>query len=197
MTNISFEHEIWNNFSQIDVSNKIDKKMNMSYLSWSNAWHILMQYYPESTFKFLEMAVYPDNTVEVICEVTVKKGERESTRQMWLPVMDHKNNAIENPNSRKLSDSKMRCLVKCIALFGLGLYIYSGEDLPEKEENKELVSNENLEKINNYIRDFNCMGSVEAFIKKRDKRFVSVNTIKNIHAIELIDAIRKKFDLNQ
>jgi len=50
---------------------------------------------------------------------------------MWLPVMDNRNNPIKNPNSRQVSDTTMRCLVKCLALFGLGHYIYAGEDLPD------------------------------------------------------------------
>jgi len=49
---------------------------------------------------------------------------------MWLPVMDFRNNSISNPNSRQISDAKMRALVKCLAMLGLGHYIYAGEDLP-------------------------------------------------------------------
>lgn len=69
----------------------------------------------------------PDGSGEVRCSLTVDG----ITRTCWLPVMDYKNKAIPNPNSRDLNDTKMRCLVKAIALFGLGLYIYAGEDIPE------------------------------------------------------------------
>ena len=55
-------------------------------------------------------------------------------RHMWLPVMDHRNNAVQHPTTRQVSDTRMRCLVKAIAMFGLGFYIYAGEDLPEKTE---------------------------------------------------------------
>ena len=48
--------------------------------------------------------------------------------------MDNKNNAIANPSSRQVSDNKMRCLVKCLALFGLGLNVYAGEDLKYLDE---------------------------------------------------------------
>lgn len=54
---------------------------------------------------------------------------------MWLPVIDHRNKAIQNPNSFDINKNKMRCLVKCLGMFGLGLYIYAGEDLPEAEKN--------------------------------------------------------------
>jgi hypothetical protein len=52
--------------------------------------------------------------------------------KMHLPVMDNKNAAVKNPDSRKVSDAMMRCLAKCIATFGIGLYIFSGEDLPSE-----------------------------------------------------------------
>jgi hypothetical protein len=48
--------------------------------------------------------------------------------------MDYRHKAIANPDARSISDAKMRCMVKCFALFGLGHYIYSGEDLPAKEK---------------------------------------------------------------
>ena len=51
---------------------------------------------------------------------------------MWLPVMDFRNKAISEPDARAISDSKMRCLVKCLALLGLGHYIYAGEDTPSE-----------------------------------------------------------------
>jgi hypothetical protein len=47
--------------------------------------------------------------------------------------MDNKNNAVKNPDARKISDAMMRCLAKCIACFGIGLYVYAGEDVPHEE----------------------------------------------------------------
>jgi hypothetical protein len=52
-------------------------------------------------------------------------------RDCLLPVMDNRNNAVKNPDARKVSDAIMRCMTKAIAMHGLGLYIYAGEDLPE------------------------------------------------------------------
>ena len=71
--------------------------------------------------------MYPDGTREVRVSVTIEG----LTHMMWLPVMNHTNNAISNPNARDVSDARMRCLVKAIALHGLGLYIYAGEDIPQ------------------------------------------------------------------
>jgi len=57
-------------------------------------------------------------------------GENSLKRDMWLPVMDHKNKAVINPDACQINKTKMRCLTKCLAMFGLGHYIYAGEDLP-------------------------------------------------------------------
>ena len=47
--------------------------------------------------------------------------------------MDHRNQAIANPNARQINDARMRCVTKCLGLHGLGLYIYAGQELPEPE----------------------------------------------------------------
>jgi hypothetical protein len=66
---------------------------------------------------------------------------------MWLPVMDYKNNAIKNPDARKISDTKMRTLVKCLAMFGLGHRIYAGEDINPPGE-PEVVAHLTQEELN-------------------------------------------------
>lgn len=125
-TNSTPFSEIWKTLSTLDLKDKIEKKMNLNYLSWANAWGVMMEYYPNSTFKPLPDVRLENGTVEVWCLVNVDGHERT----MWLPVMNHKNMAITNPTSREISDARMRCLVKCLAMFGLGLYLYQGEDLP-------------------------------------------------------------------
>lgn len=124
---------VWETLSKIDVSSKIEKKGNLSYLSWAWAWGTLKSHYPESHYTFRDTVFLPDNTVEVWVDMTVVDGEKSQTHEMWLPVMDNRNNAIQNPDARKISDTRMRCLVKAIAMFGLGHYIYAGEDLPGSE----------------------------------------------------------------
>lgn len=73
------------------------------------------------------MLALPDGTgfVGVSCTVL------GVTRQCVLPVMDHRNKAISNPDAFAVNKNLMRCLAKAIAMHGLGLYIYAGEDLPE------------------------------------------------------------------
>ena len=55
------------------------------------------------------------------------------TKQCWLPVMNHRNQAIKNPDAFAINTAIVRCLTKAISMHGLGLYIYAGEDLPEEE----------------------------------------------------------------
>jgi len=130
---MSFAKEVWTTLAAIDCNDKISKKMNLSYLSWAWAWAQLMNHYPESEYDFLEPVIDDSGSVEIWCAVTVKDGDKSLKRMMWLPVMDHKNNSIIKPSSRQVSDTRMRCLTKCLAMFGLGHYIYAGEDLPDPE----------------------------------------------------------------
>ena len=136
---MSFAGEIWTTLSAIDCNEHVKKKGNLSYLSWTWAWAALMDRYPESRFEFEQQTDHPDGSVTVRCSVTISDDKQERTRYMWLPVMDNRNNAVKNPDARQISDTKMRCMVKCLALFGLGHYIYAGEDLPSaaKEAQEE------------------------------------------------------------
>ena len=139
---MSFAKEVWDTFSSLNVNKHTDKRGQFTFLSWTWAWDVLMSEYPASTYEYSDVVAIGE-TVEVRVSVTVRKGEDELTRSMWLPVMDYHNKAITNPSSREVSDSRMRCLVKCLAMFGLGHYIYAGEDLPNKPEApKKNVSHE-------------------------------------------------------
>lgn len=113
---------------EINVNEYVEKKGQLKYLSWTWAVDTLLQNDPEATWEFPEPKYFGD-TVMVFCNVTALG----KTMRMQLPVMDNRNNAIPNPDSRKISDATMRCLAKCIACFGIGLYIYAGEDLPDVE----------------------------------------------------------------
>ena len=137
---------VWKTLSCINVNNKTEKKGNLTYLSWAWAWGELMDHYPQATYTFTEweypdgqsyvtkdVLIYGDGTCSVECELKID----DLVRKMWLPVMDYRNNAIENPTARQISDTKMRCLVKCMAMLGLGHYIYAGEDLPETDDGKK------------------------------------------------------------
>lgn len=129
--------QIWNTLSAIDVSNHVEKKANLSYLSWAWAWGTLMKHYPDTKYTF-DDRVFFDGTMEITCSITIcVEGGDPTSRYMWLPVMNHKNQPIANPDAFQINTAKMRCLTKCLAMFGLGHYIYAGEDLPEAEQEKQ------------------------------------------------------------
>ena len=124
MTN---KKSVWATLSSIDCSDKVEQKGKLTYLSWAWASQTLMENYPDSTYEYGAPAGMTNDTAEVNVAVTVEGV----THRMWLPIMDNRNKSIVNPTTRDVSDARMRCLVKCIAMFGLGIYIYAGEDLPE------------------------------------------------------------------
>ena len=113
---------------EIDVNKYTEKKGQLTYLSWTWAVDQLLLQDPMAVWEFPEPRVYND-TMMVFCNVTALG----KTMRMQLPVMDNRMAAIVNPNARKISDATMRCLAKCIACFGIGLYIFAGEDLPQVE----------------------------------------------------------------
>jgi hypothetical protein len=132
-TKTSLAESVWQNLYSINVSKNIEKKGNLSYLSWTWAWQALMEEYPQATYR-LDDRTYPDGSMEVYVWVTIERHGEKIERMMWLSVMDHKNKPIQNPNSAQIANARMRCLVKCIAMHGLGIYIYAGEDIPKAEQ---------------------------------------------------------------
>lgn len=119
---------------KLDVSAHVEKKNGLSYLSWAWAWTEALKADPEANFK-IEMFdgkpfVEINGTAMVM--VTVKLFGKSVTCQ--LPVMDYRNKAIPKPDAFAVNTAIMRCLTKGLSLHGLGLYLYSGEDLPEEDK---------------------------------------------------------------
>lgn len=148
--------ENFNRLYSLNVNDKVEKKGNLTYLSWSYAWAEFKKTYPEATYRVLQnpvnnMPYFEDPNMGVMVFTEVKADDLTYT--MWLPVMDSSNRAMKstaytytvfnkykNAEETKTVEAAtmfdvnktiMRCLVKNLAMFGLGLYIYNGEDLPE------------------------------------------------------------------
>ena len=126
------KRKTFNELRLINVNEFTERKGNLTYLSWTYCVDILLQNDCTATWKFLEPIVY-NETMMVRTEVTAFG----KTLPMQLPVMDNRNNAIKNPDARKISDSQMRCLAKNVAGFGIGLYIFAGSDLPSDAIDEE------------------------------------------------------------
>jgi len=146
----------------LDVNDKVEKKSGLSYLTWSYAWAETKKRYPDASYNILKFdnglpyVCDPNTGYMVFTEVTIEGV----THEMWLLVMDGANKAMKpTPYTYQVKEYRdrqwtgeyidkpvqaatmfdvnktiMRCLVKNLAMFGLGLYIYAGEDLPEESE---------------------------------------------------------------
>ena len=152
---------------KVDVSDHTEKKGKFTYLSWAWAVDTLLQHDESATWTYAEPMTLPDGSIMVFC--TVKAFGKEMTAQ--LPVLDFKNQAIKNPNSMHLNTAMQRCLAKAIALQGLGLYIYQGEDLPEGDVLERIENIFKEEGIDGARKYFNTLNKTERdlctpFIKK-------------------------------
>ena len=118
----------FNELRTINVNEFVERKGKFTYLSWTWAVDQLLQNDPTATWTFGD-PVYFNESVMVFCTVTAMG--KSMTCQM--PVINNMNKAIANPTAMDVNTAMMRCLVKTISLFGIGLYIYAGEDLPDEE----------------------------------------------------------------
>ena len=120
---------------KLNVNEHVEKKNGLSYLSWAWAWAEALKADADATF-CVETFTGPEGTqcwmdVGSTAMVWVTVTLFGKPRTCSLPVMDNRNKAITSPDSFAINTSIVRCLTKCLALHGLGLYIYAGEDLPE------------------------------------------------------------------
>lgn len=140
--------EIFKKLSAVNVSSFVEEKMGLKYLSWANAWAITMNNYPNATYEFKEFPEYVQvaanqwtatgRTIDYRltsagCEVTAIVHIEGNDYQMSLYVMDYKNKPVLKPDYAQINKTQQRALVKALALAGLGLNLYQGEDLPTDE----------------------------------------------------------------
>ena len=165
--------DIWQNLSAIDCTAHVEKKNGLSYLSWAWAWATLMEHYPEATFTFEPEQTFPDGTVMVFCTVNIG----ECSRSMWLPVIDNRNKSIANPDSFARNTARMRCLVKCLSLYGLFSYGYAGEDLPQSELDRlySPISAEQHAELTVLISQLDGAIDMPAFLK-----FFGISVLSNL-----------------
>ena len=145
------QKELFDKLYGTDVNNRTEKKNGLTYLTWAWAWAEFKKACPDATYEIVKQEnglpyAYDQNTGYMVYTRVTAAGV---THEMWLPVMDAANNAMKSEpyevqTKYKTIDVKpatmfdinktiMRCLTKNLAMFGLGLYIYAGEDLPDGE----------------------------------------------------------------
>jgi len=155
--------------SAINVKGMAEKKGNFNYLSWANAWSLIKESYPDAQRKVYEseqteLPYFTDGkTASVKVGIIVNGIEHID----YLPVMDYRNNSIPiaKITSMDVNTAIQRSTAKAIAMHGLGIAIFKGEDLVNiaspkanvpKEPKKEItytlkVGGDNWEKVLNYI----------------------------------------------
>ena len=115
-----------------NVNDHVEKKNGLSHLSWAWAWAEALKADPKASFRveMFNCKCYMEINGTAMVFVTVTMFDKPMTCQ--LPVMDYRNKAILNPDAFAVNTAIMRCMTKALALHGLGLYLYSGEDVPEE-----------------------------------------------------------------
>ena len=126
-------------------------KVKLTYLSWAWAWSEVKKRFPDASYEIIKFNglpyVYDEKTGYMVYTTVTIDG---ITHEMWLPVIDGNNRAmmaepyqvkfktgaitVQPATMFDVNKAIMRCLTKNLAMFGLGLYIYAGEDLPETSD---------------------------------------------------------------
>lgn len=172
--------DYFNELYSLNVNENVEKKNGLSYLSWSWAVAEILKKYPDMTYEILRFEnnlpyTYDEKTGYMVFTKVTIAG---ITREMWLPVMDGANKAmldhkytyqVKNYKTGELVEKEvqaatmfdvnktiMRCLTKNFAMFGLGLYIYAGEDLPEEEQNRK-ITEEQIKQIQKLVTNIDDM----------------------------------------
>ena len=163
------EKDLFKELNSINVNDYTEQKNGLTYLSWTYAIaEICKRYNSVFSYEIKRYGekqlpyVYDDGVGFMVFTSITLNGQ---TRECWLPVMDSKNRAmlkesyeittksgkvvVEKATMFDVNKTIMRCLVKNLAMFGLGLYVYAGEDLPETIE--EPITSEQIEKIKSLI----------------------------------------------
>lgn len=150
---------VFETLNAINVNGMTEKKKQtngttLTYLSWSSAWQIVKEKFPGATY---EIEKNPETGLPYWYDpltgymVFVKTTVEGTTYEMWLPVMDGTNHAMKDKpytydtkykkglqvkaaSMCDINRTLMRALTKCLAMHGLGLYIYQGEDIPQPVE---------------------------------------------------------------
>lgn len=171
---------VFETLNKINVNEFKEKKGSYDYLSWSDAVQYVLSEFPDATWETHEFDV-PMNKGEDFgwhkcpymitdsgCFVKVSVTIEGITRTEVHAVMDNYNKAIKEPTATQINNSIKRCLVKCFALFGLGLYIYRGEDLPEDDKPQE-ISKEQYDYLMTLLegRDKAFVESIEVAIRNK------------------------------
>ena len=126
------KNTVFETLNTIKINKKdIEKKGQFNYISWATAWDHVSRAYPDVTFtKKL-------SDIDGFVSVSITIEGRTLTEE--FPILDYKNKPIPQPNAFQINTAFQRGLVKCLGMFGYGLFIYKGEDLPPDNVSHETI----------------------------------------------------------
>ena len=172
------KNTVFETLSTININKKdIEKKGQFNYISWATAWDHVSRAYPDVTFtKKL-------SDIDGFVSVSITIEGRTLTEE--FPILDYKNKPVAQPNAFQINTAFQRGLVKCLGMFGYGLFIYKGEDLPpdnvshetiEKKSNLEILADESnkLTDENDHLEE----------MEKEGYRF-AIDNIKTLDELEV------------
>ena len=186
---------VFEQLSALNLSSKVEKRGQLSYLSWATAWSECKKLFPDMTRVVYEsetgMNYFSDGaTAWVKVGVTINGLEYID----YLPVMNHMNKSIPLASLTSFDVNKtiQRSTVKALALHGLALNIYAKEDFPEVTDGTPAkvavakpatkialsVGDANWEKVVNYVVDNIGLKSEDVF-KNLSKKYELSNEVKN------------------
>lgn len=163
----------------INVNDHTEKKNGLTYLSWAWAWAEVLKEDPAATWGVVNYGdapcMYIGKTAMVHTWVTIKGLRREC----MLPVMDHRNKAIPDPDAFAVNTAIMRCMTKAISMHGLGLYIYAGEDLPQAEAPETPESKAERERLEARGRELAELSTFLIDVHKAEKDLRAIEVWNN------------------
>lgn len=190
---------VFHTLSEIDITSKIKKKNKMDYLPWSSAWDFIKNTYPNAAYRIVKTengCIYHNDgkTCWVETEVTIE----DEIQTEVLPVLDYRNQAIglDKVTSSDVNKSIKRCLVKNLALFGLGLSLWNGEELSDNAKKKKADGDEALRNVQKNIINI-LKNKVDEGCDKA-KLFVYVESLigsKNPSNVKDIEKLNKSLEI--
>lgn len=201
--------KVFEKLNAINVNEHTEKKNNLTYLSWAWAWAEVKKQYPDAKYEIKmfdgKPYLYDENLGYMVMTSMTIEG---LTHDMWLPVMDNTNKAmkdhaytvvtryseteVKQATMFDINTAIMRCLTKNIAMFGLGLYIYAGEDLPEEERKEEPQQKASEPKIK--VLKSICEKNKVSLDKLLASKNRTLDTLTEAEATQLLIGLKKKYE---
>lgn len=180
--------------SNARINSDVEKKNGLDYLPWAMAWKQTKEIYPDAVYEIKRFDnnlpyVYDEKTgFMCFTSVTIEN----ITHEMWLPVMDNRNKAMKQADMFNINKTIMRCLTKNLAMFGMGLALYTGEDLPEEE----VVNEDYTNGFSNAFANVTSREDVDKIWNSKQKKLNTQNQLTIDACTELYNNKIKELETN-